>query len=121
MAMKRIMFLMVPALLISVTLFSQKRQIAPVFPGGITELRKELIKNLNKEFKDLEEHPGTFRINFSVTKRGKSFNGSAPGVTDPKVIKKIAKAVRRLPRFKPGYANGEAVVSDISIEIELRN
>jgi len=119
--MKRIVLLLVGALLISATLFSQKRQIAPVFPGGTAQLRKELLKNLEKEFKDFGDHPETLRINFSVTKRGKSFNGSAPGITDPKVQKKIAKAVRRLPRFKPGKANGVAIVSDISIEVELKD
>jgi len=119
--MKRIILLLVGALLISATLFSQKRQIAPVFPGGTAQLRIELLKNLEKEFKDFGEHPENLRINFSVTKRGKSFNGSAPGITDPKVQKKIARAVRRLPRFKPGKANGVAIVSDISIEVELKD
>lgn len=117
--MKRILILLVLALLCSVPLFSQKRQLAPVFPGGTAQLRKELVKNLKKEFRDFADHPTTFRVNFSVTKKGRPVNGSAPGSFDKKVQKKIAKAVRRLPRFKPGTANGIATVSDVSIEIEL--
>ncbi len=121
MSMKRFVIYSICFLLCSVYGFSQKRQIGPQFPGGIQELRKGLKENLKKEFKDFEEHPATVRINFSVTKKGRPFNGSAPDFTDPKVQKKIAKAVRRLPRFKPGSANGVAILSDISIEIDLRN
>ena len=100
-------------------LFSQKRQIAPQFPGGVANLKEQLTRNLRREFKDFEDHPQTLRINFSVTEKGKSFNGTAPGFIDQKVQKKIARAVRRLPRFKPGKADGIAITSDVSIEIEL--
>ena len=102
-----------------VPLFSQKLQIAPVFPGGVNQLKTELIKNLRKEFKDFKDHPSTIRINFSVTKRGRPVNGTAPQFDDSIVQKKIAKAVRKLPRFKPGSANGKVIISDVSIEVKL--
>jgi len=83
------------------------------------QLRKELVKNLQKEFSDFRDHPSTIRVNFSINRRGRPFNGSAPGLDDYRVQKKIARAVRRLPRFKPGSANGIIIVSDVSIEVEL--
>ena len=117
--MKNIFILLVLVFFNLIPLFSQKRQIAPVFPGGVNQLKTELINNLRKEFKDYKDHPSTIRINFSVTKRGRPINGTAPQFDDRIVQKKIAKAVRRLPRFKPGSANGKAITSDMSIEVML--
>lgn len=117
--MKRFIILWTLFVFSFIPLLSQNRQVSPVFPGGVVQLKAQLTKTIRKEFRDYQEHPSTIRINFSVTKKGRPFNGTAPQIKDVKVQRKIAKAIRKLPRFTPGTADGQAIVSDVSIEIEL--
>ncbi|MBP1671614.1 MAG: hypothetical protein H6Q22_1186 [Bacteroidetes bacterium] len=99
----------------------QNRQIAPLFPGGVSELKKELYSNLNRKSKGEKiSYPVSFRLNFSVDKRGKAFNASIYGIDDPVLMKRVSKAVKKLSRFKPGRANGEPIRCDVSIELDLK-
>ena len=99
----------------------QKRQIAPLFPGGVSELRKELYYNLNRSSGEAgTSGPISFRLNFSVDKRGKAYNATLSGIDDPILMKRVTKAVKKLSRFKPGLANGKPIRSDMSIELVLK-
>lgn len=99
----------------------QKRQISPQYPGGVSELKKDLYYNLKRSSgKTSTAHPVSFRLNFSVDKRGKAFNAQISGIENPDLEKRVAKAVKKLSRFKPGIANGKKIRCDMSIEIELK-
>jgi len=109
------------ALFIATLCLGQNRQIAPLFPRGVSELKKELYHNLSRKSKGEKiSYPVSFRLNFSVDKRGKAYNADIYGIDDPVLMKRVSKAVKKLSRFKPGLANGEPIRCDVSIELDLK-
>jgi len=82
----------------------------PEFPGGINALRRYIAENIQypvlAQENDIE---GTVILKFVVGKDGKVSNVQVLRGVDPLLDSEAIRVVKTLPKFKPGYNNGQPV------------
>ncbi len=94
---------------------------SPAFPGG----RKGLVSYIHSEvnypenaLKDSLE--GVMTAKFMVSKKGSIRRIRIVDSLCPSVHKQVKKALQKMPRWKPGYKNGEAVNTWIYLPLRFR-
>lgn len=100
---------------------SIKNQVGAQYPGGVTELRKIVNKNLDKSLLIREFGVNSrLTLQFSIDKYGYAQRGIFLGTDDPRLKKMSKKVVRKMSRFKPAKVYGKPSRSDMIMEIELK-
>jgi TonB family protein len=87
------------------------------YPGGPSELRKFLIKNLNSS---VATQNGTVTLLVTVNEEGKVTNSSVVASLNPACDKEALRVVNKMNKWIPAKQNGTPVTQKITIPITFR-
>ena len=92
----------------------------PEFPGGELALRKYVATNVNYPVEALENGiSGKVYVTFVVSKDGSVADAEIARGVDPLLDKEALRVVNSLPKWKPGYQNGEPVNVKYTVPINF--
>lgn len=84
-----------------------KAEQAPVFPGHMDQWLSTQAKGDKKVLR--YGLSGCVPVEFVVSSKGKTKHIKVSSQTDPRLAKAVKKAVRKMPRWRPGYIGSKAV------------
>ncbi len=92
-------------------------EVAPSFPGGVEELIKFLLKNIDAE-KTVEQ--SRINLTFVIEKNGSLSHIHAIGLNDnSKAAQELIRVMRLTPKWEAGKQNGKLVRIRFSLPINL--
>ena len=96
-------------------------QTPPMFPGGEEGLYRYIAENFEWPSKDIEEgNQGRVFVQFVVNENGEIENVKVARGINPRLNAEAVRVIKSMPRWSPGYIDGEAVKVRYMMPIVLK-
>jgi TonB family protein len=95
--------------------------VAPEYPGGFAAYTKFLQDNVNYPKKAIKAGTeGTVNLKLSIDSTGKLVRIEVlKGLQDSSCVNEAVKAVKLMPKWKPGMINGKPVNSKVLVPVKF--